>query len=187
MLSTVINYRRANTSDSSGIAKVLVNTWKSTYFNLVSESILNKRKYENIEPRWRERIENLTEKDIMFVAEKEDKKIVGITWGRTEKLNIAEHLPEIDEYEGELLAVYVLKDYQKRNIGKTLVSQVVEFLLNHNVHSMIVWVFKENSSKEFYKKLGAKYIGDRFLDLDGEKYLESVYGWMSIEDILSSI
>ena len=50
---------------------------------------------------------------------------------------------------------------------------------------MLVWVFKENPSKKFYKNLGAKYIGDRFLELDGEKNLESAYGWENIEIILS--
>ncbi|UCC19047.1 MAG: GNAT family N-acetyltransferase [Promethearchaeota archaeon] len=183
MSSAVINYRKANPSDSPDIAKILVDTWKSTYSDLVSEEVLNKRNYEYVEPRWRERIDNLTEKDIIFVAEKEDKEIIGMTWGRTEKYNVAEYLTEIDKYEGELLAIYVLKDYQQQYIGKTLVSRVVEFLLNHNVRSMIVWVFKDNPAKEFYRKLGAKYIGDRFLELDGEKYLESVYGWESIEDI----
>ncbi|MFX1417880.1 MAG: GNAT family N-acetyltransferase [Promethearchaeota archaeon] len=183
MLPRSISFRKAKPLDSLGIAKVLVDTWKSTYSNLVSEKILRKRTYEYVESRWRERIRNLTKKDIMFVAEKEDKEIVGLTWGRTEKLNIAEQISEIDKYEGELLAIYVLKNCQRRYIGTFLVSQVVKFLLNHNIYSMIVWVFKENPAKEFYRKLGARYIGDRFLDIDGENYLESVYGWKSIDNI----
>ncbi|MFW9877298.1 MAG: GNAT family N-acetyltransferase [Candidatus Thorarchaeota archaeon] len=186
MLSLSINYRKVKSSDSLGIAKVLVDTWKSTYSNLVSETIIQKRNYEYVEPRWRERIRNSTKKDIMLVAENEDKEIVGLTWGRTEKLNVTEHIIEINKYEGELLAIYILKNYQRRRIGTILVSQVVEFLLKHNVHSMIVWVFKENPAKDFYRKLGAKYIGDRLLDIDGEKYLESVYGWKSIDDMLFS-
>ena len=83
------------------------------------------------------------------------------------------------------MAIYVLKEYQKRSIGSNLVSLAVNFLLNKNVQSMLVWVLKENPSREFYEKLGAKYIGDHVLILDGEHYIESAYGWTDIKIILS--
>lgn len=83
------------------------------------------------------------------------------------------------------MAIYFLKEYQKKRIGAHMLSLVVNYLLSKSINSMIVWVLKENPSKGFYKRLGAKYIGDKYLNLDGELYLESAYGWIDITTLLS--
>lgn len=180
-----MNYRIANHSDTKGIAKLLVDTWNNTYSNILSRKVLQKRTYKYVEENWRPRIKALTKKDMMVIAETEQENIVGITWARTEKLNPTKSLFEATRFEGELMAIYVLKDYQKKRIGTNLVHYIVNFLLKNKVKSMLVWVFKDNPNKNFYIHLGAKYIGDEYLNLDGENYLESAYGWTNIEKIIS--
>ncbi|MFX1388520.1 MAG: GNAT family N-acetyltransferase [Promethearchaeota archaeon] len=183
MNTTSIRYRPAEISDTFGIVKVLVDTWRSTYSHIISKETLQKRTYEYIEPRWRERIKNLTKEDVMYVAENDKQGIVGIIWGRTEMLNPIDKIVDLEKFNGELCAIYVLKNYQRRKIGVNLVSRVVNYLLKHNIHSMLVWVLKENPYKKFYEKLGARFIVDKFLEIENEKYLESAYVWEKIEDI----
>lgn len=178
-----IKYRPAEFSDTFGIVKVLVDTWRTTYSNIVSQETLQKRTYEYIEPRWKDRIKNLTKKDVMYVAENVKQEIVGIVWGRTERLNPIDEIVELEKFNGELCAIYVLKNYQRRKIGAKLVYQVVKYLIKLNVHSMLVWVLNENPYKKFYEKLGARFIADKFLEIDNKKYLESAYVWEKIEDI----
>ena len=179
-----MKYRKAHHSDASGIAKLLVDTWRATYSDFVSERILQKRTYKNVEERWKSRIKELTEKDRMVIVETQDGELVGISWGRTEKLNLVSELINASKFKGELMAIYVLENYQRKKIGTNLVFNVVEFLLKKKVQSMLVWVFKNNPAKNFYIHLGAVHLGDQYLDLDGEKYLESAYGWDDIRKIL---
>ncbi|MEJ2293820.1 MAG: hypothetical protein P8Y23_03545 [Candidatus Lokiarchaeota archaeon] len=47
---------------------------------------------------------------MMVIAETEQENIVGITRARTEKLNPTKSLFEATRFEGELMAIYVLKD-----------------------------------------------------------------------------
>jgi len=178
-------YRRPNSLDSYEIAKIHVNTWTSTYKGLISEKVLQRRTYEVVQRRWHDRIARLTDKEIIYIAKNDYGEIVAFIWARTEKFNLTGTLQDLNDYEGELMAIYVLKEYQNKNIGLRLLSLVVNYLLSKNINSMIVWVLKENPSKGFYKRLGAKYIGDKYLDLDGELYLESAYGWSDIRTILS--
>ena len=178
-------YRRPNSLDSFGIAKVHVDTWNSTYKGLISEKILQRRTYEVSQRRWHDRIARLIDKEIIYIAENDYGEIVAFIMAGTEKYNLIGTLQDLNDYEGELMAIYVLKEYQKKNIGFRLLSLVVKYFLSKNINSMIVWVLKENPSKGFYKRLGAKYIGAKYLNLDGELYLESAYGWSDIRTILS--
>jgi GNAT superfamily N-acetyltransferase len=180
-----LNFRKVKLSDTNGIAKVHVDTWNATYKGLISEKILQRRTYEVLQRRWYERIGTLTNKEIIYIAEDDYGEIVAFIMAASEKFNLIGTLQDLNDYEGELMAIYVLKEYQNKNIGFRLLSLVVNYLLRKNVNSMTVWVLKENPSKVFYKRLGAKYIGDKYLDLDGELYLESAYGWSDIRTILS--
>jgi GNAT superfamily N-acetyltransferase len=116
-----LKYRITNHSDTKGIAKLLVDTWNTTYSNILSGKVLQKRTYKYVEEKWRPRIKALTKKDMMVIAETEQENIVGITRARTEKLNPTKSLFEATRFEGELMAIYVLKDYQGKRIGTNLV------------------------------------------------------------------
>lgn len=176
-------YREANLSDVNEIARVTVDTWNTTYKGLISIRVLQKRSYEVLIQRWNDRLTNLTDKEVIYVAENDHGTIIAFVWAAIEKINPIGDLLELNNFEGELMAIYVVKEYQNKKIGFNLVSQVVSYLLIHNVDSMIVWVLKENPSKGFYIRLGAKYIGDKYLNLDGELYLESAYGWNNLKEI----
>lgn len=185
MLPKSLSFRRANTSDLRGIVKVQVNTWKTAYQGIISENYLKSLSYEEKEENWKQRLENPTHGAIIYIAETDQNEIVGFALATLERCNPIIALLQAERFIGELCAIYVLKDFQYRKIGTELVKLVVEYFKENNINSMITWVLKKNSSRQFYEKLGGKILGEKAIEIGGIRYTEIAYGWENFEFILS--
>lgn len=53
-----MNIRKAVLSDAKGIAKVHVDSWRTTYANIMTEAYLNQLSYEKREEMWNSNISN---------------------------------------------------------------------------------------------------------------------------------
>ncbi|MBT2606531.1 GNAT family N-acetyltransferase [Bacillus sp. ISL-53] len=166
--------RKAVLTDAKGIAKVHVDSWKTTYANIIPDEYLNNLVYEGREQLWKGNIPNSD----VFVAENEEGKIVGFSSGGKERSG------KYPDYTGELYAIYILKEYQGNGLGKLLVKQIIEELQQKKFFSMIVLVLEDNSSRLFYETLGGKKIGTIEVNISGKKLNELVYGWDNIRTLL---
>lgn len=164
--------RKAMLADAKGIAKVHVESWKSTYVKIVPEEYLNGLSYESREQLWKDNIPN----GGVYVAETTEGKIVGFSSGGKERTG------KYPNYAGELYAIYILKEYQKNGLGKLLVKPIIAELQQQNISTMLVLVLGDNSSRHFYEALGAKKIDDIKVEFAGKKLSELVYGWDDIRD-----
>ena len=162
--------RKAVLKDAKGIAKVHVDSWKTTYKNIVPDEYLDQLTYESRQNLWETNIPN----GGVYVAENEDEEIVGFSSGGRERTG------DYPGYSGELFAIYILKEYQRNGLGKLLVTPLREELQRQNIYSMIVWVFEENNSRLFYESLGAKKLDTIEITISGKKLNELVYGWEDI-------
>ncbi|MED1205748.1 GNAT family N-acetyltransferase [Heyndrickxia acidicola] len=167
--------RKAVLADAAGIARVHVDSWKTTYQKIVPQDYLDSLKYETREEMWLNAIPN----GGIFVAEQESGRIVGFASGGKERSK--KYHPE---YEGELYAIYLLKECQRQGLGKLLVKAVIEHLHQNHIKSMIVMVLEGNPSKNFYESLGAKKIDLEVVDIGGEKLNELVLAWEDIRPFL---
>lgn len=82
------------------------------------------------------------------------------------------------------MAIYVLKEYQRRGIGLKLVKKVVKRLLENNIKNMIVWVLKDNPNWKFYEIVGGKYVGQKMFEKKGVDSVAIAYGWDDFRQIL---
>jgi GNAT superfamily N-acetyltransferase len=180
-----MNYREANLSDLKGVIKVGINTWKTTYNGIISDDFLQGLSYKDKEQKWKQRLENPTHGAKIYVAETGQNKIVGFALATLEKYNPLIISVQPEKYVGELCAIYVLKEFQGKNIGIQLIKLVVEYFLKNTITSMIVWVLKKNPYQRFYEKMGGQYIGEQSIEIGGKKYIEKAYGWENIKSILS--
>lgn len=169
-----MNIRKATPADAKGIAKVQVDTWKTTYKDIVPDDYLNKMTYESRERLWQQ----VMAIHSVYVAETEAGKIVGFANAGEERTG------DYPDYNGELYAIYILKAYQKQGLGKLLLRPVIEELIQRNISSMIVLVLEENGSCLFYESLGAEKIDTLEIAISDKKLNESVYGWKDIRRIL---
>jgi L-amino acid N-acyltransferase YncA len=165
--------RQATPADARGIAKVHVDSWRTTYKDMFPAEYLQSLSYESREELWNQVIPNR----YVFVVENDQGDIVGFSSGGKERTG------NYPGYEGELYAIYILQEYQGNGIGRKLVMPLIEVFKKEGIHSMIVLVLDENPSKYFYQSLGAIEI-DQLSDTIAEKeVIELVYGWKNLSII----
>ena len=122
-------------SDASGIARVHVDTWRTTYRGLVSDECLDKLSYDRSEQTVRRRIGEPGARSFTYVAEDEAGEIVGFAIGGPNRERETAH-------EGELWAIYVAEAHQREGIGGALVRAVAQRLVQTGARAMVVWVLR---------------------------------------------
>ncbi|WP_409292868.1 GNAT family N-acetyltransferase [Peribacillus sp. SCS-37] len=168
-----IKIRKADLTDTKGIAKVHVECWKTTYVNIVPDEYLNNLTYESREGIW---INNIPNSGV-YVAENDEGEIVGFSSGGKERSG------KYNGFNGQLYAIYILKEYQGQGIGKALVKPIIDEIKGMGLNSMLVLVLKDNISRLFYEALGGKKIDTVEVQIAGKKLSEIVYGWEDIKNI----
>ena len=144
--------RQGVPQDAAGITYVQTYTWKTTYSGLMPEEILDNR-IKELDKRTeitRRRLEN---GDPYFVAQMQG-KIVGMA------VCVPSRDPDFPE-DGEIQAIYLLKEYQKSGIGRQLFSRCKEYLVQQGHKNMIVNCLDGNPSARFYEKMGGIAVGKR--------------------------
>ncbi len=175
--------REAKVEDAAGIARVQVDSWRTTYTGILPDEELSYMSYEISESRWRTFIFRGTEprnKAYYIVAENEAGEIVGFVSGGRRK----DYDPE---FQSELFAIYILQEYQRQGIGRRLTEALVKKLIQAEMTSMIVWVLAENSSRHFYETLGGQPVRKYQQGFSG-KLLDVIgYGWTDISALFPPV
>lgn len=176
----IVGIRRATTDDLPGMARVHVETWKTTYRGIVPDAHLDGLTVESDIAhgfgRWlNEPIEGWT----YLVATSPSDEIVGFALGGPIRVD--------PEFPGELGAIYVLKEHQGRGVGSSLVREVATHLTSIGIHSMLVWVLEANTYRRFYAKLGAMPMRRRVARVAGAMLPELGYGWKDLRRLTSPL
>src|SRR5258708_5828639 len=159
--------REACCEDAHGMALVHVASWQTTYRNIMPASFLEQLAVEPRERYWASLLCSDPRFDpvhIMMVVE-EQERVVGFATGGPERSGKYPYL-------GELYALYLFESHQQQGIGRRLVEQVAERMVQKDMKSMLVWVLTENPSRQFYERLGGQPIGSQLVTIGGESYEE---------------
>lgn len=172
-----INIREATINDVFGIAKVHVDSWNTTYKNIVPDEYLKSKTYKAQEERWRKRyFENADTKEFLYIAVTADNEVVGFACGSSQN--------EDSEFDGTISAIYILENNQRQGIGKQLVRKMAEKLTEDKVDKMIIWALEENPSCKFYKKIGGIRTREKIVNIGGKKLLEIGFGWNNLKQLV---
>jgi hypothetical protein len=57
---------------------------------------------------------------------------------------------------------------------------VVNELLKQDINSMLVWVLKDNDSRNLNEQMGRKIVDSKTIDFFCKKLIELAYGWEDI-------
>ncbi|MET3211560.1 UNVERIFIED_CONTAM: hypothetical protein ABIC26_004527 [Paenibacillus sp. PvR008] len=90
--------REATISDATGIAKVHVDCWRTTYKNIIPAEVLKRLSYEQRTELWKSNISSEDDHQV-YVVENEKGEISGFVSGGPEKSG------EYPPYEGEVTAM----------------------------------------------------------------------------------
>ncbi|CAG7645276.1 hypothetical protein PAESOLCIP111_04909 [Paenibacillus solanacearum] len=158
--------RRAVYSDAADIAKVHIDSWKTTYRGIVPDAYIDKLSFDDRLNQWETALKS---GQLVVVAENEEGAVVGFANGGKER---SSH----PLYTGELYALYILKAYQRQGIGSLLVREVMKTLSHEGLHSMLIWVLEDNPATMFYRSMGGKEVMRQTIER-GVLLTQIAYGW----------
>lgn len=175
---TRVRIREANVPDAAAIAKVQVDSWRTTYTGVVPAEYLAQLSYEQHEQVWRDILSTHGATEFVYVAEAEASNIIGFASGGPERSGNT-------VYKGELYAIYLLEGYQRKGIGGQLVQAIAERLMQEGLHSMLVWVLANNPSQDFYSALGGQRAYEQEVTIGDARLVEVAYGWLDIRELVT--
>ncbi|MDE1880440.1 MAG: GNAT family N-acetyltransferase [Euryarchaeota archaeon] len=161
------------------MARVHVETWKTTYRGIVPDEHLDRLTVESDLRRGFGSWLGAPPPEVAaFVAEAREPGVVGFAVGGPNR-------DEDVKFTGELGAIYVLMEHQGQGLGRELVSHVARHLLDQGHTSMLCWVLEANTSRGFYERLGGKVVRREVRPAAGTRLPEVAYGWDDLSRLLS--
>jgi len=169
--------RAADVNDAQAIARVHVDSWRSTYRSLLPADFLDSLSEVAYADRWRRFITERSSR--IYVVQEGDARrdIVGFASGGRERAGET-------GYKGELYAIYVLESSQRRGYGRELVRAVVAGLGEMGLDDMILWVLRDNRpARDFYERLGGVYVRTQPITIGSATLEEVSYGWPRLDGV----
>ncbi|WP_199880652.1 GNAT family N-acetyltransferase [Bacillus massiliglaciei] len=163
--------RKASFSDISSLAEVHIRSWQTTYKGIIPDRYLSAMNKKNREKSWERNLNTLH--NITYVAETDEKQLVGFASGGPEQSHTL-------SYQGEIYAVYLLQNYQRRGIGKKLLTPLVQDFISKGFKDLIIWALEDNPSCLFYEKLGGSPIEHKTMTIAGKTLAAVGYVWKDI-------
>jgi ribosomal protein S18 acetylase RimI-like enzyme len=168
---SLINFRVATQEDAAEIANVHINSWRESYAGLMPQEFLDDRPlyFRNRFRLWKKVTVDPTNRT--YVAECPLNGVIGFINGS------AARDKEYAEY-AEVYCIYLLKKYQRKNIGSELLKMYFEEMKNKGFKKVYLWVLKDNPSIIFYEISGGKHNGHvKEAEIAGVKMQELCYVW----------
>jgi GNAT superfamily N-acetyltransferase len=170
--------RQAGIHDAAAIARVHVESWKTTYTGLVPDAYLAALDEEESARRWADRF---TAGDhIAFVAETQSESpsgIIGFISGGPSR-------EALGKCDAELYAIYLLQSQQRLGAGRLLIHALATALRDMGHQSLLVWALEQNPAVFFYQRLGAVRIAERSIEIGGAHLPELAFAWRSLDDLI---
>lgn len=143
--------RLATKDDIKNLAKLKQRTWDETYRGIYDDDIIDNFDYEKAEKSFQSIIEN---ENISFYVVESENHLVGY-------MDVGEPFRKFGNYNQEIGLLYLLKDFQKRGIGKELFNIGYNKIKNNGYDSFFISCNKYNTNaRQFYEKMGGKLIAE---------------------------
>jgi GNAT superfamily N-acetyltransferase len=174
--------RKASLKDVSCIAKVKVDTWRTAYKNIVSKQFLDKLSYEDSEKAFSDLLNSKQNEGIIgYVAEIQGGNIIGFIIGGFERSSHA-------DFKGEIYALYVQKEFQRKGAGQLLIKALVQELVFNRISNMLVWTPASSPYRHFYEFLNGQEIGKKTVKIGDADVVLVAFGWKDIKcDLLKLV
>ncbi|MDQ0427520.1 ribosomal protein S18 acetylase RimI-like enzyme [Planomicrobium stackebrandtii] len=173
-----MHIRKALVEDASAIAKVHVDSWRTTYKGIFSNSYLDSLSYEKRTALWENNIGK--KDDYVVVAETDSGDIIGFGTASKRDTNTVDR-------SGDLTSIYLLEEYQGQGIGKMLLKELFLHFKKLGYKRIFVEVLEDNKTRYFYEHYGAKLVNTVQLNWDEKILNELIYEWDDLNDVLEKL
>jgi GNAT superfamily N-acetyltransferase len=176
---TAIALRRATAADAPGIARVRVDSWRTTYRGMIPDAYLDSMQVDASTALWDRVLAAGPNTTSVFVAE-HGPDIVGFACGTM--LKAPKH-----GLDAELAAVYLRREFQRSGLGRRFVGAVVDAQRTHGATGLLTWVIAGNKgARAFYEGLGGELIVQQPFEWDGLELVEAGYGWRDLSALAAA-
>jgi L-amino acid N-acyltransferase YncA len=166
--------RAARIEDASAVARVHVDTWRTTYEGIIPQEHLANLSYERAAKGFAKRFEY---GESLLVIEEDGVGVIGFAGG-------GPVLDDTKEYDGQIYAIYILKEWQQKGFGRKLIAEMANLLLQRGMKSLLIWVLSDNKSRAFYESVGGVLVGEKDIVIGGKTLKEVAYGWPDLSVFL---
>jgi ribosomal protein S18 acetylase RimI-like enzyme len=174
-----LRIRKAQPQDAPAIAKVHVESWRTTYAGIIASEFLAALSVEERERMWLEALSASPASVSLYVAETAEGEMVGFAAAGPER--------EGDTiYRGEVYAIYLLKNYHRQGIGSALFRACVQDLESRGFTSFLLWVLKANPACQFYQALGGKFLREKEAQFGSQQLIGIAYGWADTRNVVNA-
>lgn len=178
-MSAGIVVRRARIEDAAAIARVHVESWRSTYAGMLPEDMLVRLSSAEHEARWwRHVLGRFRRRHYVYVAEHNKAGVIGfVSGGPSRDRELVQ--------DSEIYALYLLDEYHGAGVGRTLFLRLADRLYRECGPGLVVWVLSANPSRFFYEAMGGQRVAIRRERMGGAEVEETAYGWADMADLLA--
>ena len=170
---SAIALRRAMAGDAPAIARVRIESWRTTYRGIIPDGYLDGMQIDASTAIWERVLAAGPSTTSVFVAERAG-EVVGFASGAM----LAEAKFGID---AELVAIYLRREFQHVGLGRRLVGAVVEAQGAYGATGLLTWVIAGNkAARSFYERLGGELLVEQPFQWDGMDLVEAGYGWRDL-------
>lgn len=162
--------RPAVLQDVPGVARVHVDAWRETYQGILPAEFLQNLSYESRQEQWRRALSDPSSRTRLCVMQEKGGAVGGF-------VAVGPERGELEDYDGELYAIYLLQQYQGMGYGRRLFEEGVSALREEGFRSMVLWVLEDNLTRGFYEHLGGSVVAQKMLPVGGVQYSTVAYGW----------
>ncbi len=153
---------KATQEDAESIITININSWKTTYKNILPDDILN-----NLDSKKETAITKCKNKIQEYVVCKYNNKIIGFARYGPNKKNYSKDYAEV-------YALYVKDNFQKKKVGSSILNYIFNNLKN-NYKYVLISTLKSNKANLFYKKVGGTFQKEIPLVIENTTYKENLY------------
>lgn len=176
---------RATPRSAAGIARVYVETWRSTYAGMLPDQVLLAMGPERQRNEWLRQIQSQSPGFRVIVAAEIGEGVVGFVscglsaWGDEMGLGRGGSTPV-----GEIFTLYVLPDFQGNGIGRQLLLAAFQSLRESGADQAMVWVLRDNPNRYFYEAMGGRVAAERQSKMWGMSVAETAFSWTDLKDAI---
>ena len=170
--------RAARLADAEAIARIEVETWRTTYAGMLPDRVLLNMSERRQTASWSHFLRHRP--DDVRIAYTPRGTIMGFG-------NCGAQRDGGLDYEGEIYTLYVHPDAQGQGAGRALVLALFQRLVATGHGSALVWVVRSNPARYFYERLSGRQVMHRPIPVGGQPVAAVSYGWRDLAQVLSRI
>ncbi len=160
--------RRATLEDAEKIADIHVRAWQESYKGIIDQNYLDAISFSGRLAFRKKILSHPKPKQINLIAV-QNNRIIGFC-------DAGVAFDSSEAYRGEIYAIYLLNEFKRHGVGKTLFDYVDKDLEEHLLTPYVTWVLEENKTAcRFYEKCGGQFFKKKSVEIGDQNYIEIAY------------